>query len=300
MKHIEKLNFLSDKNIKRYASFIPTFVGALVFVENDIIIEANEVFFELTRYRKQDVIGHSFHSIFPKEFQKLLVGVSDSKGEILYVFGLKNGGKRIPVGMLVKPFVFESRNLIAAEFIDMGELKAVFLSGQNPVIFEYNEEIKFIKDKLIKFEREKELMQNQIEFKTLQIAQTYDLLERIAGCLHEVKFILPACANNFNNRIDHFCIEIMQHQSIGIWNEFKLRFADVHTGFYDRLIAEYPYLTETDLRLCAFIKLKMSTKEIAYVIHQPVNSVKVARNRLRKKLRITDASQSLLTLLAAY
>ena len=192
------------------------------------------------------------------------------------------------------------KNKIIAGLIDLEELKPVSLSEQNPERFGYSEEINPMKEILLKLRRENELMQNQIEFKTLQIAQTNDLLERIYGYLHELKFRLPTGKNNYNEQIDHFSNEIKQHHSIGLWNEFKLRFADVHTGFYDRLIAEYPALTETDLRLCAFIKLKMSTKEIAYVIHQPVNSVKVARNRLRKKLRITDHSHSLLILLAGF
>jgi DNA-binding CsgD family transcriptional regulator len=192
------------------------------------------------------------------------------------------------------------KNKIVVGLSNLEELKHVSLSEQNPEIFGCNEEINPMKEKLIKLRRENELMQNQIEFKTLQLAQTNDLLERIAGYLRELKLRLPAGKNNFNEQIDHFSNEIKQHHSTGLWNEFKLRFADVHTGFYDRLISEYPALTETDLRLCALIKLKMSTKEIAYVIHQPVNSVKVARNRLRKKLRITDASNSLLTLLAGF
>jgi hypothetical protein len=299
-RHIEKQNFLLEKSVKRLAAFMPASFDALVFVENDIIIDANEVFYDLTRFRKQDVIGHSFCSIFECEFQKLMVGLADSKAEALFVLILENYRKSIPDGILVKPFVYKSKNIIVAEFIGQEDLKTVFLGEQNPVMFEYREEINSMKDILIRLTRENELMQNQIEFKTLQIARTNDLLERIAVYLREVKFKLPSGKNNYIEQIDNIGNEIKQHHSIGLWNEFKLRFADVHPGFYDRLIAEYPALTETDLRLCAFIKLKMSTKEIAYFIHQPVNSVKVARNRLRKKLRIIDASQSLLTLLAEF
>lgn len=71
------------------------------------------------------------------------------------------------------------------------------------------------------------------------------------------------------------------------WEEFEIRFQEVHTDFYSNLRKSYPELSNNEIRLCAFLKLNMTTKEIAAITYQSLNSIKVARYRLRKKLGLT-------------
>lgn len=68
------------------------------------------------------------------------------------------------------------------------------------------------------------------------------------------------------------------------WEDFEIRFQQVYTGFYKKLNTDYPDLTPNELRLCAFFRLNMTTKEIAAITYQSANSIVVARYRLRKKL----------------
>lgn len=70
------------------------------------------------------------------------------------------------------------------------------------------------------------------------------------------------------------------------WKEFELRFNEVHDDFYGKLKAKFQGLTPNDLKLCALLKLGMSTKEIATITFQSLNSINVARYRLRKKLML--------------
>jgi tetratricopeptide (TPR) repeat protein/DNA-binding CsgD family transcriptional regulator len=83
------------------------------------------------------------------------------------------------------------------------------------------------------------------------------------------------------------------------WEEFELRFQQVHTEFYTHLRMEFPDLTNNEIRLCAFFRLNMTTKEIAAITYQSLNSIKVARYRLRKKLHLTQ-DQSLSYFLSRY
>lgn len=69
-------------------------------------------------------------------------------------------------------------------------------------------------------------------------------------------------------------------------DEFKLFFERVHPNFYATLSSLYPDLTSRDLRLCAFLYLGMTTKEIAALTYREFRSVESARNRLRKKLNL--------------
>ena len=68
--------------------------------------------------------------------------------------------------------------------------------------------------------------------------------------------------------------------------EFKYYFEQVYSSFYDNLLRNYPSLTARDLRLCAFLRLGLSTKEISIITFREVRSVESSRNRLRKKMNI--------------
>lgn len=67
------------------------------------------------------------------------------------------------------------------------------------------------------------------------------------------------------------------------WEEFKTRFVQVHHSFFDNLKTAYPQLSPNDLRLCAFIKLNLSSKQIASLLNIAPSSVDISKYRLKKK-----------------
>jgi tetratricopeptide (TPR) repeat protein len=81
------------------------------------------------------------------------------------------------------------------------------------------------------------------------------------------------------------------------WEEFELRFNQTHSDFYDKLLASFPNLTPQELRLCAFLRLNMTTKEISELTGQRTSTIETARTRLRKKLNITNTQTNLVTFL---
>jgi DNA-binding CsgD family transcriptional regulator len=70
------------------------------------------------------------------------------------------------------------------------------------------------------------------------------------------------------------------------WDEFEIRFHQVHQDFYKKLSEKIPNLTPNEKRLCAFLRLNMTTKEIAGITFQSIKSIQVARTRMRKKMDI--------------
>ncbi len=76
------------------------------------------------------------------------------------------------------------------------------------------------------------------------------------------------------------------------WHEFESRFERVHIGFLKNLQKKYPTLSLTEKRLCAFLRLNMTTKEIANIMHVSSRAVEQSRYRLRKKLGL-DKKQDL-------
>jgi len=68
------------------------------------------------------------------------------------------------------------------------------------------------------------------------------------------------------------------------WEDFKKHFEEVHPQFFQYLQKNYDKLTQNDLRHCAYIRLSLDNKQIAYLMSVGVDSLKVSRTRLRKKL----------------
>jgi len=68
------------------------------------------------------------------------------------------------------------------------------------------------------------------------------------------------------------------------WENFKVIFEDVHPKFFEALQSDYPQLTVNDLRHFAYIKMNLQVKEISELTGVSVQAVKMARNRLKKKL----------------
>jgi len=71
------------------------------------------------------------------------------------------------------------------------------------------------------------------------------------------------------------------------WEIFKKHFTDVHPDFFKILVENYPDLTTDELKLCAYLKIQLSSKEIARLINVSVSAVNKRRNRMRKKLNIS-------------
>jgi len=58
-------------------------------------------------------------------------------------------------------------------------------------------------------------------------------------------------------------------------------------GFFRKLKARYPALTPNDLRLCSYLRMNFTTKEIANLSNISTRSVEIARYRLRSKLNLS-------------
>lgn len=68
------------------------------------------------------------------------------------------------------------------------------------------------------------------------------------------------------------------------WKMFKEAFKNADKEFFGKIKSKHPELTSNDLRLCAYLRLNLSSKEIAPLINISVKSVEIKRYRLRKKM----------------
>lgn len=79
------------------------------------------------------------------------------------------------------------------------------------------------------------------------------------------------------------CVQ-KQYREDGTWSQFDIYFNNIFDGFLDRLKTRYPNLTGNDIKYCAFIRMGLSTKEIASMLNIKLSSAESARYRLRKNM----------------
>jgi hypothetical protein len=76
------------------------------------------------------------------------------------------------------------------------------------------------------------------------------------------------------------------------WEHFQFHFDRVHGDFTNRFKATFPVLSPQEIKLSAYLRMNLSTKEIAQMLNISVRGVEISRYRLRKKLQL-DRAQNL-------
>jgi len=158
----------------------------------------------------------------------------------------------------------------------------------------YNLRLKFKKNKLnkIKLEVEKEKLLSELSNNNRDLTRNLIYLTEKNELINDLKRKLQDLKSNLKVENKAMVQSIINEMNAStnnkIWEEFEVRFNNVHKDFYDRFYSNHPDLTQNEKRLVAFLKLGMSTKEISMITKQSVHSIGVARTRLRKKLGLSN------------
>ena len=70
------------------------------------------------------------------------------------------------------------------------------------------------------------------------------------------------------------------------WENFTHHFDKVHSDFIVDLKEKHPDVSNNEIKLCAYLRMNLSTKEIAQLINISTRGVEISRYRLRKKLNL--------------
>ncbi|HOI31431.1 MAG TPA: tetratricopeptide repeat protein [Bacteroidales bacterium] len=147
------------------------------------------------------------------------------------------------------------------------------------------------------YELEKQNLEKELEIKNKELTTNVMYLIRKNELIKQIAEELTANSQAFKKENQELIRRIVRDldkaQQSDIWDEFEIRFQQVHNAFYEKLMQINPELSLNERRLCAFLRLNMTTKEIASITGQSVRSIEVARTRLRKKLNLTNSDTSL-------
>ena len=165
-----------------------------------------------------------------------------------------------------------------------------------------------LKSKLVVLEKEnieleKEKMQSELEIKDRELTVNLISLIKKNEIFSDFSSKLVQLERNAKGLEAKEVITIMSHELRNstddkMLGEFSLRFQEIHAGFYEKLLHLYPDLSQNELKLCAFLRLNMSTKDISELTGQQLASIDQARYRLRKKLGLSNSEANLVTFLS--
>lgn len=138
---------------------------------------------------------------------------------------------------------------------------------------------------------ENKLLQMQVEHKTDRLNRSVtglkrktEFVEELMDRINSIEMLDPAQRSSLKLFIYN---ELDMDKSV-LENEDDVKV--VGDEIISRLKLNYPSLTESDLRLLGYIKLKLTNKQIAQLKNISPESVKIAKNRLRKKLELPPGS----------
>jgi len=159
-------------------------------------------------------------------------------------------------------------------------------------------------------EREKELIRlrnaklhDEVEHKSKELANSTMSIIKKNELLMELKEIIEKQKvelgsrypdkyyNYLNKKID----ENISNKDD--WQIFQNNFERAHDQFFSRMKSNFPQLTQNDLRLCAYLHMNLSSKEIAPLLGISFRGVENHRYRLRKKMNL-DHDDSLIQIIS--
>lgn len=142
---------------------------------------------------------------------------------------------------------------------------------------------------------EHEMMQTLLEShkqeltgKALSLARDEKMISHLKN---EIQQIIPATDEQTGNRL-RTMIRTLQSEHSGdkLWKEFEKRFDDLNDGFIARLLVQYPDLSPAESRLCAMLKLQLSSKEIAEFTGRSVRTIEFTRLKIRQKMNLDSGA----------
>ena len=136
-----------------------------------------------------------------------------------------------------------------------------------------------------------EKLKSEVEFKsrelassTLHLAQQNDTVLKAIERIEAINTIKDVEAKTKLKEIVGSLKEMISEESN--WEQFELHFNEIHDNFIKRLKSEFPHLTARDIRLCAYLRMNLASKEIAPLMGISYRGVEALRYRIRKKLQL--------------
>ncbi|MCE3228839.1 MAG: Repeat-Containing Protein [Bacteroidetes bacterium] len=168
------------------------------------------------------------------------------------------------------------------------------LERTNELLEEKNKEIETVSILLeektiesIQKERSLDKKNEELIAYAVLLAQKNEIIQNSIDRINHLNAEIPS---KISTNLKGIVSDLKYNNNETTWREFEQRFMKQHSDFYEKLARNFPDLTPNEIRMCALLKLNMSTKEIASITIQTIRAVEVARHRIRKKMNLPKES----------
>ncbi len=136
-----------------------------------------------------------------------------------------------------------------------------------------------------KLESELQHMNNELATATVHLLNKNEFIAHIKGHLHQI--LKNPESGTLKPELEQITKEIDQNFTADAdWQQFQFHFDRVHGDFSNRFRSVHPSLSPQEMKLTAYLRMNLSSKEIAQLLNISVRGVEISRYRLRKKLGI--------------
>lgn len=161
---------------------------------------------------------------------------------------------------------------------------------QQQLAYLHQLELEKSEKEMVKLRNEK--LESDIEFKNTELASTAMHLVQKEEFILKIKEELQHLDKNGKEKTEPGELKkilrfLSEEEKLNTeWEQFSVHFDKVHGNFLIKLKDRYPGLRPHELKLCAYLRMNLSSKEIARLMSISVRGVEISRYRLRKKLEI--------------
>jgi ligand-binding sensor domain-containing protein/DNA-binding CsgD family transcriptional regulator len=140
-----------------------------------------------------------------------------------------------------------------------------------------------------------ERLETELSYKNKELASTTMHLYKRGRLLGKIKEELADVTQNLKAREERLNFNKLvkliaeEEKQDSDWEQFAIHFDQVHNQFLRNLKEKYPDLTPSDIKISAYIKMNLSSKEIAQLLNISLKGIEIARYRLRKKLNLESS-----------
>jgi len=170
--------------------------------------------------------------------------------------------------------------------LDLQRIK--YEERQQQIIALHNLEIEKNEKEIIQLQNEK--LEAEVALKRQELANaSMHLVERedaLARVKEELQSLYKKTGHNHDVKSALQLVSEVE-KSKSNWDQFASHFNEINNDFLKKLKTRFPNLTNSDLKVCAYLQLNLSTKEIAQLMNISVRGVDISRYRLRKKFQLT-------------
>ncbi|MEN8251606.1 MAG: hypothetical protein ABFS32_21970 [Bacteroidota bacterium] len=137
-----------------------------------------------------------------------------------------------------------------------------------------------------RIEEELAYKKREMTANVLSLMKKNEILAEISNSMLEVE--RQAVKPETKDAINKIAAKIRKTSDEEIWEEFNIRFKEVHIDFHSKLLRLYPDLSPSEQRLCAFLRMNMSTKDISELSGVDPRSINNTRSKVRKKMGLAN------------